>query len=365
MRIESLTSLRFFAALMVMLSHFSFLQNSDSATARFIYSDIIGEGYVGVTFFFILSGFILSHSYSRRFQENSISTGEFICARIARIYPLHILTFILSLPLAMDFFIDNSAYSFAWIPNVFLLHAFFPDGNIYFAANGPSWSLSDELFFYLLFPVLLFRKAAFLFAILAVGICWQSYVMTADMSSTQKHFSVYIMPLSRLFDFVVGILLYRIFTQTKERYGKFSVNFMQVSSVLLLLVFFLSKSYIDPVLRYDVYYVLPMAFLIYSFGLCGGYLSNMISSRFWLLLGEASFSFYMIHQLVIRYVTTYQKALFGFEGVSLDIAIAVSSLATSIILSIFLYKFFELRAKKFTFDLLKRVFKFRSIKVVK
>ncbi|ERT14322.1 acyltransferase family protein [Photorhabdus temperata] len=90
----SLTSLRFFAAFFVLLSHLGYLKDSDYFSWLFVYN-----GYIGVTFFFILSGFVLAYSYEEKMNRKEISKRNFFVARIARIYPLHILTFIIFLPI--------------------------------------------------------------------------------------------------------------------------------------------------------------------------------------------------------------------------------------------------------------------------
>ena len=86
-----LTSMRFLAALFVLLSHLSFLKDNSSYSLFFV-----EDGFIGVTFFFILSGFILAYSYSEKFIRDEVSKRKYFIARIARIYPLHLLTFIIA-----------------------------------------------------------------------------------------------------------------------------------------------------------------------------------------------------------------------------------------------------------------------------
>src|SRR5882724_4066312 len=86
MPIHALTGLRFVAALMVFLFH--------ASPQHFC------EGFAGVAFFYVLSGFILTHNYRRnlrnlRWQE----VRNFYACRLARIYPVHVLTFIAIIPL--------------------------------------------------------------------------------------------------------------------------------------------------------------------------------------------------------------------------------------------------------------------------
>ena len=83
--IPSLTGLRFIAALMVFFSHFQTpgLYQPLSLTQQ--------SGYVGVTFFFVLSGFIIAINYLEKFEKNPIqNTYSYLLARFAKIYPLYL-----------------------------------------------------------------------------------------------------------------------------------------------------------------------------------------------------------------------------------------------------------------------------------
>lgn len=121
----------------------------DSTFATHLYK----EGFVGVSFFFILSGFIIAYNYQQKLMERKVSKRQFWVARIARIYPLHIATL---LGVAV---IGNLLHPMGWweglkhfIPALFLLHPFVPRMDYFFYFGSPSWSLGCEQLFYLLFP---------------------------------------------------------------------------------------------------------------------------------------------------------------------------------------------------------------------
>jgi peptidoglycan/LPS O-acetylase OafA/YrhL len=82
--IRPLTSLRFFAALWVVLFHYWVKLDGPAEPA------IITRGYLGVELFFTLSGFILCHVYLARFGEGGFKYGGFLWNRLARVYPLHL-----------------------------------------------------------------------------------------------------------------------------------------------------------------------------------------------------------------------------------------------------------------------------------
>ena len=155
--LPALTSLRFFFAMAVFCSHLGFLKDSKFEIVRNLYSAVFAEGFIGVSFFFILSGFILTYNYADQFrmQLNRMNWRAFIIARIARIYPLHIITLLISIPLL---WIQEGGKGIQMI-GIFVLQiclsqSLIPIQKVYFSFNAPSWSISDEFIFYLLLPII-------------------------------------------------------------------------------------------------------------------------------------------------------------------------------------------------------------------
>lgn len=151
--IRALTSLRIFLALGVVLFHFQL--QTDYADG---YSHIIERSRLAVDAFFMLSGFIMAHVYGPGIAAGSFSYREFIVARIARLYPLHlviltgcVLMVVVASLLGVTY--DAATYSAKGLfETLFLIHAWFPT-NVVINWNGPTWSLSAEWFAYLTFPV--------------------------------------------------------------------------------------------------------------------------------------------------------------------------------------------------------------------
>jgi peptidoglycan/LPS O-acetylase OafA/YrhL len=150
--IRPLTSLRFFAALWVVLFHYwPKLDTGGAAQPLFV-----DKGYLGVELFFILSGFILCHVYRTSVEEGRFRYGSFLWNRLARVYPLHLATLIgmgaLALAAgAVGLSVDANILSWQALPaNLLLLQAW---GLAPVAGwNHPSWSISAEWFAYLSFP---------------------------------------------------------------------------------------------------------------------------------------------------------------------------------------------------------------------
>jgi peptidoglycan/LPS O-acetylase OafA/YrhL len=145
-----LTALRFFAAFWVVL--FSYWSKLDGPAA----SSLVMKGYLGVELFFVLSGFILCHVYLKGFGEGRFSYVDFIGARLARVYPLHLATLAAMAGLAVSaslagVSVDANLLDWRSLPaHLLLLHAW---GLAQTAAfNHPSWSISAEWFAYLSFP---------------------------------------------------------------------------------------------------------------------------------------------------------------------------------------------------------------------
>jgi peptidoglycan/LPS O-acetylase OafA/YrhL len=147
--LKPLTAMRFFAAAWVI--SYTYWPALGGATPL-----VISKGYLGVELFFVLSGFILSHVYLQRFGERRFGYAEFLWARLARIYPMHLATLVgLGAVVGAAAFagIDASGKVAVWpsLPAQLTLTQAWglsPLGGW----NHPSWSISAEWFAYLSFP---------------------------------------------------------------------------------------------------------------------------------------------------------------------------------------------------------------------
>lgn len=242
--IKPLTSLRFFFALFVFLSHISFVK-TENVLYNWLQRNIFFEGYLGVSFFFILSGFVLSYSYKKKILENNISKTNFFIARLARIYPLHFMTLLLSIPILYP---KETIDIGNLIVNILLLQSFSFSDYQFYSLNPPSWSISDEMFFYLLFPfiILAFDKIKFLkhFFYAVIPIILIISILTIPAENHKTFF--YINPFIRYFDFILGILLFdlyksgilsRFFTNFKR------ATFVEILTILIFFVFFIFHNY--------------------------------------------------------------------------------------------------------------------------
>ena len=341
--IKPLTSLRFIFAIMVFASHLKFLSKSESKVLRWVYENIFYEGYIGVGFFFILSGFILAYTYQDSFIKGNSSNFKFYIARLARIYPLHLLTFVLSIPLTLNI-LANSPISWGMkaIANLTLLQSFIPNSGVYFSFNSPSWSISDEMFFYLTFPLLIFITQKLLSnkfkKIMIICIVFTVPLLEIIIPSEYYHQLFYINPVLRVFDFFLGILLFNLYKYLIKQRKIINYTNIEVVSILLLFVFFIFHSWIPDVMRYSYYYWIPMSCLILSFSFQKGFISKLLSHKLLIHLGDISFGFYMFHLLVLKYFDLLNTRILFIEN---DFLIVAVTFIISIIVSHYSYRLFE------------------------
>lgn len=343
--IKPLTSLRFIAALAVFGSHLSILQINEKYSS--FYNRILYEGYLGVTFFFMLSGFILTYNYHSKFKVlDSHSLKKFYFARFTRIYPVYLLTFLIAVPIVWnDYILDPIKMIYTAFANLTMVHSFIPIFTVYFSYNAPSWSISDEMFFYVLFPFVIYislkiMKSSSIYIPLFIAVIiyvLYFYFVWQYKDVDKAHWLFYISPFTRLGDFLIGVFIGMCFIRKKEINLSYKVfSFLEISSILLLFVPFYYFMEIHQSLRFGVYYTPFFAIIIFIFAFQKGFISRLISSKRLIYLGEISFSFYMVHLSIINYLS---KITYLYER---PIVFVLVALLSSIMLSHVIYKYYEL-----------------------
>src|ERR1035437_1307407 len=147
--LKALTSVRFFAAMHVALYHLV-----RPFTLWGALTPVISVGYVGVSFFFFLSGFILTYSHAAEFELGKGRPLKFWVARFARIYPVYLLSMIFAGYAGFVLF-RQPIHIVAYIADLLMLQSWSVRMVNFFHVTA--WSLSIEMFFYLVFPYALLR----------------------------------------------------------------------------------------------------------------------------------------------------------------------------------------------------------------
>lgn len=300
--LPALTSVRFLAALYVLMVHFG-----RHAFPRQL-ADFAYLGSSGVSMFFVLSGFILTYTYAGR----PMKAGRFYWARFARIWPVYLLLLALSLEVywprlqavLQDFSPWEVALRFATGTQAWTLsgEAMALTG----AVNNPSWSISTEVGFYLLFPLLLavawrlplrtlLWGAAAVWAALTLPAWLLGYGVTLPIAETV----VYKSPVFRLADFVVGIAAGVLFLKRPELARTPRLGWWAWGFAIFLLVYGMDAGLPRRAL---ISGGLAPAFALVVFTLAGRRgPARLLEWRPLVFLGEASYAFYLAHYPVALY----------------------------------------------------------------
>jgi len=304
-RIESLTGLRWFAVLAVFFSH-----NVPGGNTRSWVSSLFGSGYMGVTVFFVLSGFILTVTYGDSLSEPTWSrVGNYAVARFARIYPVYL--FVLLYVVFST--ASSSSLPSGWWQHFFAIQAWNSDVNFAYALNGPGWSIGVETFMYAMFPllILIFRpllrtpaRGLLLAcgAVIFIAAAWFYFRQTGRAGlpvedPASAHRWLYRMPAMRLGDFVLGIGASAAFLGLRGRAGvhKWAPWVATLSSILIIALMATPKLFRSAI-SWDLLYAVPAAVLIFALALTPDRgLARFLGTRPLVALGEMSYAFFLVH----------------------------------------------------------------------
>lgn len=277
----------------IVISHFN--KDLFLYKIRFI-SDIFLRANVGVSYFFILSGFIMIVAYHRK---EKIGYLDFYRNRVARIYPLYIVG------LLLYFFTRYSDVSFyktflylfgiqSWIPGKALI------------LNFPGWSISVEFLFYLIFPWLynyLYSKGNKSIWIIAVLI-WIGTQVFSNLyinspaykgPHTESHEFSHYFPLWHINEFLIGNIAGLFFVKNrKEKNYDLAVVVFFIAIILSLI--FIPLNFHNGLMA--VFFV-PVIYLI---SCNNGFITKVFALKPLEFLGEISYAIYIIHIPVLYIV---------------------------------------------------------------
>jgi peptidoglycan/LPS O-acetylase OafA/YrhL len=302
-RIEPLTGLRWLAALAVFFSH-----NVPGGDTPPWIASLFTSGYMGVTIFFVLSGFILAVTYAESLSRPSGSKlWNFAVARIARIMPLYLLV------LAFVMLRKTSPIPENWWMHLLALQPWSDNFGFAYALNGPGWSVGVELFLYAMFPLLILLygpllgsvRGGVLLALSAVTVlllmvAYFQAVGGADLpwiDPASAHRWIYRTPLTRLGDFTLGMSAAAIFVHLRRRGGTHRwAPVAAILSIAVMVGFMATPALLMTPISYDVLYAVPGTILILALALAPHVgVARLLGSVILVALGELSFAFYLIH----------------------------------------------------------------------
>jgi len=316
------------------------------------------HSFLFVDFFFVLSGFVITHTYGQALQSG-FSPGAFLLRRFGRLWPLHIVLLMVFVSLELlktmagnalqmsfqspSFQPPNSAI--AIFRNVLLIQAVGDHTNL--SWNVPSWSISTEFWVYALFaliylispkrsPSVLLIGAMVLFAATVIALSVPDFLA----SNTDYAF------FRCCFGFFAGHLTYRAWTVGGQKL--FAGTLAELSAIAAIVIFVCiagddASSMMAPVV---------FGFAVWAFANENGAISKMLMARPFVQLGVWSYSIYMVHWLLRTAIKVIVAALSGksmgtqspLEGIDGNwtmIAITVAYLVAVVAVSAITYRLIE------------------------
>ncbi len=327
--IRSLTALRGIAALTVLIFHCSAPLFGGAEQVPMP----LNRGYLAVDLFFLLSGFVLTHVHERDFAEGVAwaDVKSFLRARLARIYPIHILTLLLLLPL----YGSGAAYSgFALVQNLFLTQIW---------CNGMSWnygawSISAEWHAYLLFPILVthWRQRAGRETFIILLLCLAVLSLTVLHLDNDANIAVTPAVLLRsLPEFIAGMGLYRVYR------GGWMSKFMADDRTAVCAA--IAVVGLASLKGTDIAVIAALAVLLLACAHNRGRADRYLTARAPMFLGRISYSLYMVQMIAGTALAAAAPWVGSIAAGHLFQAIAFAALSFALAIPVSRYVEFPMR----------------------
>ena len=308
MQLDQITFTRFIAALTVVFFHYG--QSVFPANIPFLFENVTA-GPIAVGYFYVLSGFIMAIAYYQidKNQRGDFNKTKYWVARFARIYPVYLLALLI---IAAAKF-KTLGEDWETLPlHLLLLQSWIPGYPI--TLNTPGWSLSVEAFFYLCFPFLLawiYKRGIKSLTIFAVSLWLITQIILlvqlnsdAYVPKALLHDFIYYNPLMHLNQFVIGLVCGVYFKSSKATINTESnMGWWLLLSFITMFLLIWGRPHLETLFGIRLAFtngLLAPAFLAIIIFLAKhqGFVTKIFTYPFLILLGEASYSLYILQKPV-------------------------------------------------------------------
>jgi len=321
-QVLQLTSLRFFAGLWIVLFHAApaYVMGAPSW-----FRNMVIGGYAGTTLFFVLSGFVLAYRYVP--DASKLEPKRFWMGRFARLYPAYAVGLLVSLPMllqemaATDPSGRGSLFAALFLAPT-MMQSWFPA--VATRWNTPAWSLSTIGLFYVLFPFAISwvasrRRESLMrwgLALLVFALAWPvAYMFLRPDGFTEYNITTSSLqmnvlkfnPLARLPEFIIGMLLGRMYLERRTESRKFGAALTLLAITLLLVMLAPSIQLPYPLLHNGL--LIPVVGLLIYGVAVGGWPARLLAASPFVRLGQGSFSLFVLHYPLWHWVNAADRGL--------------------------------------------------------
>lgn len=310
-QIESLQALRALAFLGIFFLHAHFFVSWPS---------------LGVSVFFVLSGFLLQYTHDQKSTDISIKKClKFSVDRIKKLYPLHIITMLFASVRLLAVIVRNGSQIGAWVNfvtkiilNCTLTQTWVPYSTICTSLNGVAWFLSVMLFLYVLFypiaKIVRTRNLASLMLICA-GILVGEVILCIPLvrifgnDSPIYIWFMYYFPVFRIGDFFVGCVLGKLYEKFDHDISMITGTICEIIAiaVCVLIALWSKQNHTSIILQalfnMTTVYIPLAAIWVYLFAIKRGGVTKLLTNKLFVYMGNVSAYAFLIHYVITRYVS--------------------------------------------------------------
>jgi peptidoglycan/LPS O-acetylase OafA/YrhL len=280
---------------LIVIFHFGHVFPFEATSFSFIFT----KAYIWVSFFYILSGFVIFIAYYRGTQ---IPFRNFYFKRIKRIYPLYFLALVLMFINyilsskkidAVDIFLQTLAVQ-SWVPNRTLNF------------NTPGWSISVEFFFYATFPLLanyVYPKLSLKQKTIVIGTIWlftQFLIAIYEKfeifnpNKTINHAQFLNLPIMHLNQFLVGNLVAMYYLKyLKDRKANYDLVITAIAALLVMSMYF----FVNPSSNNGIMAIIFVPLILFC-SMNTGVIAKITVWKPFVFLGEISYGVYILQSPV-------------------------------------------------------------------